>query len=183
MNFTRSSTFSPSHRYPALSSRTRLPSLGTAARELLWPFPSAQSFPRSPARKDYPVQLAKFSFPSPSLDFLLARDRRANVPKLLSMHQPQNPVSRCKPRNEALPMFNHPALDIVRYTDIQTSSPARQDVNPICAAHITPQAPNSRSLTAVRQTQATGFGMTAKPNASTGTCSTASPIHCSVWLA
>jgi hypothetical protein len=101
-----------------------------------------------------------FLFSAPSLDFLFARDRDANVPKRFPMNQPEDFVLGREPRDESVPVFQHPALDIVGYADVQVSSSACQDVNPICAAHSTTLERNSRSLTAVRQRRATGFGMT-----------------------
>jgi hypothetical protein len=77
------------------------------------------------------------------------------------MDQPEDFVSESKSRDESLPVFDHPALEIVGYTGVQVSRPAGWYVNPLRSAHFTIREPNSRSLTPVRQTPATGFGMTA----------------------
>jgi hypothetical protein len=58
-------------------------------------------------------------------------------------------------------MLDHSALEIVGHTGVQVSRPVGQDVNPVRAAHLEFPAADSRSLTPVRQRQATGFGMTA----------------------
>jgi len=102
-------------------------------------------------------------FAAPTLDLFFASDRVTKIRKRFAMDQPENLVSGCEPGCKSAPMLNHPALEVVGYAYIQVSRPAGKDVNPIRAAHFAIRVSNSRSLTAVRQRQATGFGMTANP--------------------
>jgi len=60
-----------------------------------------------------PLNQPYFLHSTPSLNLLFARDRVTNVRKLFAMHQPEDFVSRGKSRDESLPVFNHPALEVV----------------------------------------------------------------------
>src|SRR5579864_5328028 len=83
-----------------------------------------------------PLNKPDLLFAPPPLDFLFAGDRVANIRELFAMDQPENPVSGGESWDESLPVFNHPALEVIGYTDVQVSRPAGQDVNPIRAAHL-----------------------------------------------
>ncbi len=130
---------------PTLSSRTRSPGFGERVRDLLFGR-------RKTHRKVLPGRIIllnqpDFLFPAPPLDFLFARDRVANVRKLFAMNKPEDSVSGCKSRDESLPVFNHPALEVIGHAGVQVPRPAGQNVNPIRAAHLAIPESNSRSLT------------------------------------
>jgi hypothetical protein len=107
-----------------------------------------------------PLNHPDFLLPPPTLDLLLPRNSAANLPKFLKVNQPKNPVPRSESRNQPLPVFDQPAFKVIGNTGVKVSRPASQSVDAVAMAH---NKTKSRSLTPVRQNQATGFGMTTNP--------------------
>jgi hypothetical protein len=130
---------------PKLSSRTRSPGFGERVRDLL--FGWRKTLRKVLPRRIVPLNQPDFLFSPPPLDLFFARDRVTNVSKLFAMNKPKDIVSRGKSRDEPLPVFNHPPLQVVGHAGIQIPRPAGKNVNPIRAAHFAIPESNSRSLT------------------------------------
>jgi hypothetical protein len=138
--------YSPPHSSPPeLSSRTRSPGFGERVRDLL--FGWRKTLRKVLPGRIFPLYQPDFLFSAPPLDLLFARYRVTNVRKLFAMNKPGDFVSGGKSRDESLPVFDHPPLEVVGYAGVQVSRPAGQDVNPISAAHFPIPESNSRSLT------------------------------------
>jgi hypothetical protein len=96
--------------------------VGTVVRDLLFGR-------RKILRQILPRWVISFNKPNlllaaPALDFYLACNGITNVRKRFAMDQPEDFVSGGKSRDESLPVFNHPALEVVGYAGVQVSGPA-----------------------------------------------------------
>src|ERR1700722_8606585 len=98
-----------------------------------------------------------FLLSAPALNFFLAPDRHTNVLETLKIHQPMNPIFRREARNAPFSMLPNSLLQTTRYSGVDDSRSARQDINEVSLLHRLPlQKPfygiGSRSLATLGMT-------------------------------
>ncbi len=107
---------------PELSSRTRSPGFGERVRDLL--FGWRKTLRKVLPGRIFPFNQPDFLFSAPPLDLFFTRDRVTNVRKLFAMNKPEDFVSGGKTKDESLPVFYHPAPEVVGYAGVHVSGPA-----------------------------------------------------------
>jgi hypothetical protein len=73
--------------------------------------------------------------PPPTVDFLLAWNRVANIAELFEVDEAKNSIPRCESGNEPPAMFDDSAVQVGNHAGVQTSQPDGKDAHSARVSH------------------------------------------------